>query len=125
MPDCRCLYYARKFKSFPYISAKTEIIKADFICPMCLHIKKRFCSHKKYYGYRHFGCDYCNNYVREYSPTGILAREFFFVLDYCVMMHVDQVIIEKESHGIIALPFFIFETKEQLIRKIQSYTTLS
>lgn len=129
MCKCRILKTYNKSKYLPYIVGKHSLIKGDFTCPMCSHIKKRFSWHtNKYsdtlYQNKYLECDYCHSYIREIL-NGKANREFFFVLDYCVMMTKDQVILEKENCNDITLPFFVFQSSESLIKKIQTYTLLS
>lgn len=129
MCKCRITKIDNRSKYLPYIVGKHYLIKGDFICPMCLHIKQRFSWHTNKYSdalylNKYLECDYCHNYIREIL-NGKANREFFFVLDYCVMMTRDQVILEKEDCEDISLPFFIFQSEANLIKKIQTYTLLS
>lgn len=125
---CNCRIFNRY--DLPFSRGKHKVIKASFTCPICNHNKNRFSVHlrNKYNddgNYRDFECNYCHDYIRQNNYLGNLDKEFFFALDYCVVMSNNKVTLTRSGYANIELPFFIFESKEQLIRKIQTYTMFS
>jgi hypothetical protein len=123
---CEQLYF-QAGSAYLFASGKHEVFKCDFTCPMCFHNKKKFGSHSKYNHICHyFSCEYCHKYARKTDKfRNTVLEEYFFVLDYFVIMNKNTVIVKKGNEQPITLPFFIFETEEQLIKKIKMYTLFS
>jgi hypothetical protein len=94
---------------------------------MCLHIKNKFATHSKDEHINHyFVCDYCHKYARKIDRyRNTVLKEYFFAADYCVIMTQDKVIVESANLKPVVLPFFIFESEEQLLKKVKTYILMS
>lgn len=127
MCKCRTINLAGESRNFPYVSGKHKSLKTNFTCLMCSHIKRKFTFHTNKYNdvYTYLECDYCHNYIREVNYLKHVVSEFFFALDYCVIMKKDKVVLEKQGCEDITLPFFVFQDEAHLIKKIKAYTLLS
>lgn len=94
---------------------------------MCLHTKRKFAchNHNAWYPGNSFECEFCHNYVRQYSEDMKLHKEFFYVKDYIVIMTKDSVILERKDCKDIELPFFIFSGDADLLKKVKTYVLFS